>query len=295
MGRVEQSAISAVVDVERVAAALLDPDQQARIFGAKRPARLAPELGRIGDRQILERAVDELEIGFECGRLHPRIGGGEAAADVDDVDGDRRLDDRGAHPLHRLGIGHGRHRLAADVEADAERVGRLAGRDQQRLHFSRFGAELGGEAELGMFRGDADADQQLEIGRALGGADDLLQLLDRVEREGAHPMVEIGLGDRLLRLHRMHEAGHRLGKGLRDQPHLGDRRHVIMGDAFRPQDPQQVRRGIGLHRIERAARKLLNEEAGGAPGGVRTNERDRLDRALHCDCDAGDGVNGERS
>ena len=51
-----------------------------------------------------------------------------------------------------------------------------------------------------------------------------------------------------------------------------------MGDALLPQDPEQIRRGIGLHRIERAARKLLDKEAGGAPGGVRTNERDRLDR-----------------
>ena len=51
-----------------------------------------------------------------------------------------------------------------------------------------------------------------------------------------------------------------------------------MGDAAVPQDLQQVGRGIRLDRIERPARKLLDEEAGGAPGGVRTNERDRLDR-----------------
>ena len=49
-----------------------------------------------------------------------------------------------------------------------------------------------------------------------------------------------------------------------------------MGDARVPQDLQQFRRGIGLHRIERLARKLLGEEAGGAPCGVRTKERDRL-------------------
>ena len=102
--------------------------------------------------------MDDLEIGLERRRLHARIGRGEAAADVDDVDRDRRLDDRRAHPLHRLGIGGRGHRLAADVEADAERVRRLAGRHQQRFISRGLGAELGGEAELGMFGGDPDAD-----------------------------------------------------------------------------------------------------------------------------------------
>ena len=93
-------------------------------------------------------------------------------------------------------------------------------------------------------------------------------------------MLEIGLGDRFLGLDRVHEAQDRVGQRLGDQPHLGDRGDVIMGDAGVPQDPQQVRRGIGLHRIERAARKLLDEEAGGAARGVRTQQRDRLDRTL---------------
>ena len=82
----------------------------------------------------------------------------------------------------------------------------------------------------------------------------------------------------LLGLHRVHEAEHCVRQGFGDQPHLGDRGHVIMGHAFLPQDLEQIRRGIGLDRIERPARKLLDEETGGAPGGVRTNERDRLNR-----------------
>src|SRR5690606_6758263 len=36
-----------------------------------------------------------------------------------------------------------------------------------------------------------------------------------------------------------------------------------------PQDLQQLRRGIGLHRIHRLARKLLGEESGGTRGGAR--------------------------
>ena len=120
---------------------------------------------------------------------------------------------------HRFGIGGRAHRLAADVEADAERVGRLAGGEQQRLHLVRLGAELGGEAELGMLRADPQADEQVEVGRGdavgRGGADDLLQLVERVEAEGAHAVLEIGLGDGFLGLHRVHEAQGRLAAASR--------------------------------------------------------------------------------
>ena len=103
MRGVEQRAISAVVDVELVAAALLDADEHARIFGAERAAGLAPQFGRIADRQRFERLVDDREIGLDRRRLHARIGRGEAAADIDDVDRDRSLDDRLADARHRLG------------------------------------------------------------------------------------------------------------------------------------------------------------------------------------------------
>ena len=95
-----------------------------------------------------------------------------------------------------------------------------------------------------------------------------------------HAMVEIGLGDRFLGLHRVHEAEHRVGQRLVDEADLADRGDVIMRDAGFPEDPQQVRRRVRLHRIERAARELLDEETGGAPRGMRTQKRDRLDRAL---------------
>ena len=132
------------------------------------------------------------------------------------------------------------------MEADAERVGRLAGGEQQRLHVARVGAELGGKAELRMVRADADAHQQVEIARGnavgRGRADDLVQLFERVEAEGLHAMLEIGLGDGFLGLHRVHEAEHRLGQSFVDQADLADRRDVVMRDARVPQDPQQVRR-----------------------------------------------------
>ena len=54
------------------------------------------------------------------------------------------------------------------MEADAERIGRLASGEQQAGQFARFRAELRGEAELGMFGPDADADEQVEVGRSRG-------------------------------------------------------------------------------------------------------------------------------
>src|SRR3546814_1844491 len=58
-----------------------------------------------------------------------------------------------------------------------------------------------------------------------------------------------------------------------------------MRDPARPQDLQQVGRRVRLHRIHRAARKLLDEESGGACRGVRANERYRLGRATIGDID----------
>ena len=126
------------------------------------------------------------------------------------------------------------------MEADAERIGRLASGEQQRLHFRCGGTEFCAQAELGMAVVDANAHQQVEIARSdargAGRANDLLQLLDRIEAEGLHAMLEIGLGDRFLGLHRMHQADHRLRQGLMDQANLGDRGDVKMGDALVPQD-----------------------------------------------------------
>ena len=73
---------------------------------------------------------------------------------------------------------------------------------------------------------DANAHQQVEIARSdargAGRANDLLQLLDRIEAEGLHAMLEIGFGDDFLGLHRVHEADHRLRQGVVDQADLSD-------------------------------------------------------------------------
>ena len=91
-------------------------------------------------------------------------------------------------------------------------------------------------------------------------------------------MTEIGLGDDLLGLDRVHEALDGLGQRFGDQAHLADRSHVIVRDSGVPQDLEEVGRRVRLDRIERAARKLLDEETGGTTRGVRTQQRDRLNR-----------------
>src|SRR4030095_13578201 len=138
-----------------------------------------------------------------------------------------------------------------------------------------------------MVGADSKAHEQIEVaGRQTvggGGADDLSELVERVEAESPHPMLEICLGNRLLGLHRMHETQGGLRQRLGDQPYFAKRRDVVMRNARIPQDLQQLRRGIGLHRIERLARKLLDEESGSAPGGARTKEGDRFKGTLTSD------------
>jgi hypothetical protein len=72
----------------------------------------------------------------------------------------------------------------------------------------------------------------------------------------------------------MHEAQHRLRQNSAHQPHFGNRSNIVMGHARIPQHVDQIRRGVGFHRIEHLARKLLDEETGGAPRGVRAVEND---------------------
>ena len=163
---IEQRAIGAVVDVELVAAALFDAHEQAGIFGAQRAARLAPQLGRIADRQRFEGGVDDLEIGFERRRLHARIGRREAAADIDDVDRDRRLDDRVADAAPSL-----RHRppgvIAWLPTWKQMPSASAAWRAANSSAFTSCGSapNFDAEAELGMVRADPEADEQVEVGR----------------------------------------------------------------------------------------------------------------------------------
>src|SRR4026208_1548808 len=70
----------------------------------------------------------------------------------------------------------------------------------------------------------AVARERVEIGRGnaigRGRADDLGELILRIEREGLHAMAEIGLGNDFLGLDRVHEALDGLGQRLGDQADL---------------------------------------------------------------------------
>ena len=127
------------------------------------------------------------------------------------------------------------------------------------------------------------ADEQVEIGcsHAVSGrrTQDLLQLLERIEAEGLHAMAEIGFGDCLFGLNRMHEAEHRIREGVMDETDFGDRSHIIIRHPRVPENLQQIGRGIRFHRIKGSARELLHEKAGRAPSGVRTKQRNRLNRS----------------
>ncbi len=63
--------------------------------------------------------MDRIEIEFEGRRLHARIDRRKATTDIDDIDRNRRFDNRGANALDGLRIGMGAHCLATDMEADA--------------------------------------------------------------------------------------------------------------------------------------------------------------------------------
>ena len=232
--------------------------------------------------------MDDREVIFERGGLHPRVNAGESAAHVDHVDHDAGLADRNTRAFQRLDIGERRHRLTADVKTDAEPVGILAARLQQPGGLRQIAAEFAGEAQFGVFAGNAQAHAQAQVlGQrpvlAGGRGDDLLQLFDRIEAEGADAMLEIGFADGAGRLDRMHEAQRRFRQGGAHQPHFGDGRDVVMRNAVVPQDLDQIGRGIGLHRIQRLARKLLFEESGSARGGVRAIDQDRLVRRQGAD------------
>ena len=111
-----------------------------------------------------------------------------------------------------------------------------------------------------------------------GRGEDLVELFERIQAEGAAAVREIRFRNRFRRFHRMHEAQRGIRQQARDETHLGDRGDVVMRDAAVPQDPQQIGRRIRLHGIPRTPRKPLDEEARGARRGVRADQRDRLDR-----------------
>jgi hypothetical protein len=63
-----------------------------------------------------------------------------------------------------------------------------------------------------------------------------------------------------------------------NKAHFGNRCDVEMRDPAVPQRRDERRRRISLYGIKSLARKLFDKETGGALCGVRTKERNRLNR-----------------
>ncbi len=148
-----------------------------------------------------------------------------------------------------------------------ERVGSLAGGEQQALA-RRAGRRRTWTPRLSFAWSELTRRRTSRLRSVAatpsvrGRADDLVQLLDRVEAEGLHTMIEISLGDGFLGLHRVHEAQHRFGQSLVDQADFADRRDIVVRDACFPQDLQQDR-----------ARDWPSPRRASGPGNFSTKKR----------------------
>ena len=126
---------------------------------------------------------------------------------------------------------------------------------------ARLDAELAGQ-RIGRALGlDRQADDQVEVLAPAGDLEDLLQLLEGVEREGAHAVVEVGLRDRGAALHRMHEGQPGARRVRRHQLDLGDRGHVEAAHAVGRERLDHPRRRVRLNGVEDVAFEVVLEPA----------------------------------
>ena len=144
MGGIEQRPIGAVVQIQGITLAQVHAAQDRRGLCHQGAARLAPQLGRLRDRHLVETTVDGVGVFLKIRRHHARIDGREAAANVDDIDEDASLLDGTAGLGHGGFIGRGTHALRTHVEADAHQaiLDGLAGSQKQSRSLIRRDAEL---------------------------------------------------------------------------------------------------------------------------------------------------------
>ena len=86
--------------------------------------------------------VNEVKEGVETEPKEPEVEAPAKDADVNDVNRYRCFNDGSPNMLHGFGIRGGRHGLASDVEANAQAVRNLTGRDEQICYFSWVRAKL---------------------------------------------------------------------------------------------------------------------------------------------------------
>ena len=148
------------------------------------------------------------------------------------------------------------------MEGDAHQLFRRAARRQKkRRRLVGRDSELAAQSIGRPLRLDRQTHDQIEIARAAGGVENLGQLVMAVEREGPHPVIEIGAGDGRPALDRVHEghagarrvAGHELD--------FRNRRDIERPHAIFRQGLDDPRGRIGLYRVKDVAVKISLEPA----------------------------------
>ena len=196
--------------------------------------------------------MDSVGVFAHVRRDHARIDGREAAAHVDDVHDHARAADRTAD-LGHSGLISGRpHTLRTDVERHAHQavLDGLARGQQQGRSLVRRHAELARQRIGRAIGRDGHADDQVQVGAAAGGVENLVQFVHTVQREGADAVIEIGLGDRRPALDRMHEGQAHVMADRTDQFDLGDGGHVEAANAGLDQGLDDPTRRVRLHSVE---------------------------------------------
>ena len=214
-------------------------------------------LARIDVHEVLQRR-----------RIAVGIARGKAAADVEAVDHDARLDDDAMHLAQRRDVGVGRRRLRADVERETQLGGNLARLDQKLRGLLAVHAELALQRNAAVDRRHRDAHPQQQVAGAAGRLDDLVELVLAIERERAHAEL-VGAANGVPRLHRMHEV--QVGVGDRRRIlDLGQRGDVEMADAGAIQRADQEDGAVRLVGVGDVTGKLLEEPARSAPCSMRS-------------------------
>ena len=168
-------------------------------------------------------------------------------------------------------------------------MGDLAGVTEQVGRRGRRRAKLAREIVGGRtVAGDGQANEQVEVLRALGLFEDFEQLAGGIEREGPHAHF-VGEADGFAAFDRMHEVELRaFAKEAFDEAHFVHGRHVELAHAGGKHMAQEVHARIALHGVKDLARELADEAVGLAADGGGENA---LHRRFGLEA-LGDVVNG---
>lgn len=256
-----QRPIGAVVEVDRLAAALvLDAQQQGGGRGHHGAAGLDDELGAGLAEIVFHGLSDGFEVVVHRRGFAGRVGGRIAAADVEALELDAGLfgDLGGGGDVALIGISI--FALRADVEAEAGCVAHLIDEaddfGRAILHDPELDAEIIGlEGLAGLeTRGDLD----IAARRNHGGQ--LVELLGMVDGERAHAEFFVGPLDLALVLDGVVVVHDSAGRMFAHQFHLGVGGHIERLQALAVQLSDDVRGGVAFDRIGQQPIKAFPED-----------------------------------